>query len=327
MLVLVGWTLGYLTAALVRIARRPAAPAETRRRGRRAPSPARNPVAPTGLGTANVLRSEAYKLATLPATRWLLGLGSVAIVALPLLQASQFRAQDLLVTPILPGDLALLTFDQQAQVIASGIGLAQLLFAFLGAIAVTSEFSSGNIRPTVLAVPRRTLLLLAKMSVVIAFAGSVALVAHTLTAILATPIQQRQGFPAYLAAPIVTTTVLRCTIACILVSLIGCAIGTLLRTPVASIATLVAIFALSHTVLGPLRTQTGGTPLVWLANLNEVFPNPIIAVQTIGPTTWWPQWINGNVLQLNPNQHMTVLLAWAVASVIGATLVLRRRSI
>jgi ABC-type transport system involved in multi-copper enzyme maturation permease subunit len=202
-----------------------------------------------------------------------------------------------------------------------------VLFAFLGAIAVTSEFSSGNIRPTLLAVPRRTLLLVAKMGVVIAFAGSVALVAHTLTAILATPIQHRQGFPAYFAAPIVTTTVLRCSVACILVAMIGCAVGVLLRTPVASISTLVAIFALSHTVLGPLQILTSETPLVWVANLNEVFPHPIVAVQTIPPNSWWPQWLTGNVLQLNPNQSMIVLLAWAVVTVIAATLVLRRRSI
>jgi ABC-type transport system involved in multi-copper enzyme maturation permease subunit len=326
-LVLIGWTVGSLALALVRIARRSISPTTIPRRSRRLSTASRGAIAPTGLGTVNVLRSEAFKLATLRTTWWLLGLGSIAIVTLAVLRASSFRPQDILVKPILPGDLALLTFDQQSQVIASGLGLAQALFAFMGAIAVTSEFSSGNIRPTFLAVPRRSLVLLAKVSVVTVFAGCSALVAYALAAVLATPIQHRQGFDAYLTAPIVAGTVLRCTVACILVALIGCAVGVLLRTPVASISALVGIFVLSHTLFGPMQTLTQGTPFVWLANLDAVFPYPIVAVQTVPANGWWPQWLVGNVLKLDPTQAMTVLLAWAVATFIAATLVLRRRSI
>jgi len=60
----------------------------------------------------------------------------------------------------------------------SGLGLAQLAFGALGVLLMTSEYSSGLIRTTFAAVPRRRAVLTAKAAVL----GAVTLVAGELTA-------------------------------------------------------------------------------------------------------------------------------------------------
>ncbi len=325
-LVLIGWVSCSLALALVLIQRRSVTSVRARRRRGRSALPPQSTLT-TGLRVVNVLRSEILKLATLPAAWWLLGVSSGATVLIAILTASSIRPQDLLLGPLLPGDVALITADTQSQVIASGLGLAQMLLTFFGAIAVTIEFSSGNIRPTLLAVPRRAVLLLCKTGVVTAAATVFSLVAGLLAAALSTPILNRQGFAAQLFSPIVLETVVRCTVACTLITIIGCAAGVLLRAPVAAISVLVAVFILSHTALGPLQVATQGTPLVWLANLDELFPSAVVAVQTIPPKSSWPQYLSGSILQFDPNQAMVVIAGWAILGGVAALLVFRRRSV
>ncbi|MFZ2964543.1 MAG: hypothetical protein WA006_07670 [Rhodoglobus sp.] len=325
MVVLVVWVLGYLTAALVRIGRRAVLSPESPRRPRKHSTGAAATDASTGLRPANVLRSEVLKLLTLPGARWLLGLSVIVVVTTAVLRTSSLTPQDVLTEPVLPGDLALVSEQLQAQAISGGIGLVQLLVAFLGVIVFTSEFSTGNIRPTLIAVPRRSLLLLTKLGVVVVAAACAAIVAYSLAAVLATTFQQRMGFDVALNAPIVPETILRCTLATALVAGIGCAFGVLLRTPIAAISAIVAVFVLSHTALGPLQVLTRGTPLVWLANLDEVFPSAAIAVQNIPANAYWPHFLVGDVLQLDPSQSMMILCVWAVAGGLAGILVFRRR--
>jgi uncharacterized membrane protein (Fun14 family) len=138
---------------------------------------------------------------------------------------------------------------------------------------------------------------------------------------------QRNGFDASLVAPVVLGTVIRATLACVLAAIIGCAVGALLRSPMAAVSALVGIFVLSHSALGPLQVVTRGTPLVWLANLDEFFPSAVIAVQIVPPNAYWPQYLVGNVLQASPDQAMAVLAGWAVITATAAAIVFRRRSV
>jgi ABC-2 type transport system permease protein len=325
MLVLAAWASGLLAVALVRIGHtsasgrwpRPRPRTSARAEGRGRPA----------LGTLNVLGSEALKLRTSAPVWWCLGLTTVATVAIALLRASIVRPDDVVPGALTAEDLVSITADEQAQTIAGGIGLAQLLLATAGALVFTSEFGSGSIGPTLLAAPRRTMVFLVKVGVVTLTAGLVSALGHGVAALVATPIQHRQGFASVLSAPIVFETVLRCTVASLLVTAIGCAAGALLRLPVASVAALVGVFVLSHSALGPLQTAAQGTPLVWVANVDEFFPSAVVAVQPIPDDSWWPQFLVGDVLQLDPGQSMGVLAAWAVLSLGIALLVFQRRRI
>lgn len=327
LLLLMLWVGTYLLLALSRVARR-TAPQPPPSRGRRTrPSPRRRPHSRAGLTARAILESEVFRFATLPSTRWLLAMTMFVIVAVAVLQASTVSASDILSDSGQDGDLALITSAHQAQTVASGIGLAQILFALLGVIAITSEFTSGSIRPALIAAPQRLVVLSAKVIVVVSTAALAAGISHLIAALLVTPIMKGRGFEAGVFTPVLTETVLRCTAACALVAMIGCAIGALLRSPIASICAIVAVFILSHTVFGPLQVLSRGTPLVWLANLDELFPTATIAVQIVPPNAYWPQFLVGEVLQFNPGQSMGMLAVWAILLTTLAFVGFRRRGL
>lgn len=325
--ILVAWVALYLSAASARISKRDVSKPETfnRRRGARtfrAPTSARR-----GLGLGNIVRSEGVKLVTLTSTWWLLGLSSIAIVWLAAFRASSVRPEDVTENPLSPGDLALVSVDQQSQVISGGVGVAQILLAFLGALAFTTEYASGSIRATLIAAPRRSSVFIAKLTVVGAASLGTAGLSFLSASLIATPLQSQQGFDVSLDQPGVIETVIRSTLVCLLVATIGCAVGALLRDSIASIATLVAVLILSHSALSPLQVLTRGTPLVYFANLDEFFPLPILAAQPIPPNTYFPEVLEGNVIQVNPDQALLVVAGWAVLSIGSAMAVFHRRGV
>ena len=114
---------------------------------------ARRPPADLAPLFAGVLRSEARKLATVRSTTWAV----VAAVAFNVIIAALLGA-------LLPGHLSAhqkATIDS-VRVSLGGLHLSQIAIGLLGVLAVTSEYSSGMIRATLAAVPRRRLLLTAK---------------------------------------------------------------------------------------------------------------------------------------------------------------------
>jgi len=114
---------------------------------------ARRPPADLAPLFAGVLRSEARKLATVRSTTWAV----LAAVAFNVITAALLGA-------LLPGHLSAhqkATIDS-VRVSLGGLHLSQIAIGLLGVLAVTSEYSSGMIRATLAAVPRRRLLLTAK---------------------------------------------------------------------------------------------------------------------------------------------------------------------
>ena len=104
-LVLIVWVSCALAIALVLIQRRSVTSVRARRRWGRSALPSESTLT-TGLRVVNVLRSEILKFATLPAAWWLLGVSSGATVLIAILTASSIRPQDLLLGPLLLGDVA-----------------------------------------------------------------------------------------------------------------------------------------------------------------------------------------------------------------------------
>src|SRR2546430_12271435 len=136
---------------------------------------ARRPPADLAPLFAGVLRSEARKLATVRSTTWAL----VAAVAFNVITAALLGA-------LLPGHLSAhqkATIDSVG-VSCGGLHLWQIAIGLLGVLAVPSEYSSGMIRATLAAVPRRRLLLTAK-ALVLTAAVAVTGIAPCLAAYLA----------------------------------------------------------------------------------------------------------------------------------------------
>jgi ABC-type transport system involved in multi-copper enzyme maturation permease subunit len=108
---------------------------------------------------AHVLRSEWTKLWSLRSTRWSLLFSCIAMAGLgPLIAAVQMSRW----SHLSPSDR--FTYDS----INTGVGgyhLAQLAIGVLGVLVITGEYSTGMIRSSLMAVPRRVPVLWAKLLV------------------------------------------------------------------------------------------------------------------------------------------------------------------
>jgi ABC-2 type transport system permease protein len=107
----------------------------------------------------NVVRSEWTKLWSLRSTRWSLLAAVVAMAGLgPLIAAVQMSRW----SHLDPGELA--RFDS-INIGVGGYHLAQLAIGVLGVLVISGEYSTGMIRSSFMAVPRRLPVLWAKLGV------------------------------------------------------------------------------------------------------------------------------------------------------------------
>jgi ABC-2 type transport system permease protein len=173
----------------------------------------------------HVARMEWIKLRTLRSVRWTLLFALAGMIGIGI--AAGFNTRN-------PrGDVT--------NNILVGGALGSVLFAVLGVLVMTSEYSSGTIRATLAAIPRRPLVLAAKAAVF----GLVALAAGelvTFACFLAGAAFVHGGVPqpALGQAPVLRAVVMSGAYLC-LVGLIGLALGTIIRHGAAAIATLVAL--------------------------------------------------------------------------------------
>ena len=103
-----------------------------------------------------VLRSEWTKLMSVRSTRWSLVVAVILTIGLPLLFAGVTSAHW---GSMSPQDRA----DRHPLDIAlAGVNVSQLAIAVLGVLTITAEYSTGMIRSTMIAVPKRLPVLWAK---------------------------------------------------------------------------------------------------------------------------------------------------------------------
>jgi ABC-2 type transport system permease protein len=188
---------------------------------------------PGGYRFTDVARMEWVKLRTLRSTGWsalilAAGMTGLAVLVLSNLHYARLSAADRA------------TFDP-TELGFVGLALGQLVMAVLGILMITSEFSSGMIRATLAAAPRRPLVLVAKAAVLgaaglaagelLAFAGFLAG-----EAALASPAPH-----ATLGQPGVLRAVLMAGAYLCLMGLIGLSIGAIVRHTAGAIATAMAV--------------------------------------------------------------------------------------
>src|SRR5262245_56262293 len=131
-------------------------------------------------GFARLLRSEWTKIWSVRSTAWSLAILVIGGIGLSTLIAGVMAAHW----------STLSATDRHAVTIKGAFGpgltFAQLPLCVLGVLVITSEYSTGMIRSTLLAVPRRTPVLAAKAAVF----GAVAFAAGELLAFVSLPIAQ-----------------------------------------------------------------------------------------------------------------------------------------
>jgi len=199
------------------------------------PAPARkSPLDGIRITFPNVVRSEWVRFRSLRST-WITMLLTVAIVigfgALSCLGAvSHDRGAE-----VLRPD-----FDATLRSLV-GTFFAQLAFGVLGVLVVTGEYSTGMIRATFTAVPRRLTVFLARLTV-FALASFVVLVpTAVVTFLIGQSILARDGVDTTLGAPHVLRAVIGSALYLVAIGLLGMALGWLIRHTAGAIFALVGV--------------------------------------------------------------------------------------
>jgi ABC-2 type transport system permease protein len=173
----------------------------------------------------HAVRMEWIKLRTLRSVRWTLLFALAGMVGIGI--AAGFNTKN-------PHA------DVTSNILVGG-ALGSVLFAVLGVLVMTSEYSSGTMRSTLAAIPRRPLMLAAKAAVF----GAAALAAGELVTFadfLAGAAFVRAGVPhAALSQPAVLRAVVLSGAYLALIGLIGLALGGIIRHGGAAIGTLLGL--------------------------------------------------------------------------------------
>lgn len=211
---------------------------------------------------AGALWSEWTKLRTVRSVRWLLIALVVVTVALGIgLSASE-------ATTVAHEPAARKAAFDPANWSLSVLGFTQFFFGILGVLAISGEYSSGTIRSSLAAVPRRLRLLTAKLTVL----GLVAVLAGegvTFAMFFSGQALLRSaGAPhTTLGQPGVAQAVTATGVFLALLALLGTGFGVIFRRGAAAIAAYVVAAFVSFFILGFSATHAGKyTPEIMLLN-------------------------------------------------------------
>jgi ABC-2 type transport system permease protein len=190
-----------------------------------------------------------------------------------------------------------------------GLLLGQLLFGVLGVLTITSEFSSGMIRATFAAAPRRTLVLAAKAAVL----GAVTLAAGEISAFAAffagQAVLKAPAPHATLGQPGVLRAVLMAGAYPALIALISLGIGALTRHTAGAIGAVVGVLFVLPLLFAPLSASVQNTSQNFLPH---PMANAMIAVKPLPHT-------------LSPWLLFGLLCGYALVALAGGAWALTRR--
>jgi ABC-2 type transport system permease protein len=206
---------------------------------------------PQRVSQGRVIAAEWIKLRTQPSALWA-GAGAIGLTAgFGILYAALLAARP-------PHGAAAAAFDPAA-VSLSGIQLAQIAAGVLGAMLITSEYSSGMIRATFAAVPRRLPVLWGKAAVALAavFAASVPAVLIAFAA--GQPILAKAGLGTSFGQPGVARAVLGSAAYLALAAVLGLGLGALLRSTAAAVTALFGLLFGLQLLAGLIPGATGVT--------------------------------------------------------------------
>jgi ABC-2 type transport system permease protein len=225
-------------------------------------------------GWRSATRMEWLKLRSVRSTAWILLVFAAGLIGLAILVLSHANW-----ATMSPSDRA--SFDPTNAGFA-GLALGQLAFGVLGVLIITSEFSSGMIRATFAAVPRRPLLLAAKAGVL----GAVTLVAGEVLAFASFAVGEavlRSPAPhASLGQPGVLRAVLMAGAYPALIALIGLGLGAIIRHTAGAISAVVGVLFVLPLILVPLGTSLQNSvgkflPMIIAENsITAVKPEPAV---------------------------------------------------
>ena len=255
-----------------------------------------------GYGFRSAARMEWLKLRSVRSTSWILLVFAIGMIGLSVLVLSHAHwatwsaADRAAFDPVNEG--------------FTGLAIGQLALGVLGALVITTEFSTGMIRATLAAVPRRPLLLTAKAAVL----GAVALVVGEIFAFAAFAVGElvlKSPAPhATLGQPGVLRAVLMAGAYPALIALIALGLGAVIRHTAGAISAVVGILFVLPLILLPLGESVQNSVGQFMPML--IAENSLTAVKAQSHT-------------LSPGVGFGVLCLYAVVALAVGTWALVRR--
>ncbi|MEV5840714.1 ABC transporter permease [Streptomyces sp. NPDC051985] len=253
-----------------------------------------------------VLASEWAKLWTLRSTWITLGLGLLFLVAFGLIASSRFKSA--IGSAHMDPDFARST---AVSLSLFGTNFAQLALGVLGVLVTAGEYSTGMIRSTMAAVPRRLPVLWSKATVF----GLVALAVSTVGVFIAFFFGSRivSGTPAAMdfSHAGVVRSLLGAGLYLGLVGVIGTALGALLRSVAGGISVLVATLMLIPGLISLL-------PSSWQDDISPYLPS------NAGESMFA---LAHGTTGLSPGAGLLVFLGWTALALAGAAYRLLRSDV
>lgn len=259
---------------------------------------------PAGLGGA--LRSEWTKIRTVRSTMWsLVAMAAIALGLMSLIAWATMHRWDRLE----PQERAVLAHQPLEIILVRPVFVGQLVVAVLGVMVISAEYTTGMIRSTLQAQPRRLTVLLAKIMV---FAVLMLAVGEALS--FAAFFLGRQVIAAHIPVnlddPGVTRAVIGAGLYIAVLGLFSLAFGAILRHTAGAITGVLGLVLI-------VSNLTGLLPDSWGHHINAWMPT------NAGQLIMHPQQAPDDLL--SPWQGLAVFTGWTMLLLLVAAVLFRKR--
>jgi ABC-2 type transport system permease protein len=254
------------------------------------------------MAATQVIRSEWTKIRSVASTVWTLSLAVVVTIALGMLISalSNHEFEQMSERDRLSFDPTFVSF--------AGMTLGQLAMIVFGVLVVSNEYSTGMIRSSLAAVPRRGTFLFGKIAVATGLALAVGLVTSFVTFFLGQAMLGEHR--ADIGDPGVLRAVIGGGLYMTLIAMFSMGVAAMLRSPMLSLGILMPFFFLVSNILGhvPATRKVG-------RYLPDQAGNKIMQVVTpVDDSTPYGPW-----------GGLGIMLLWVVAALAGGYVLLRKR--
>lgn len=249
-----------------------------------------------------VLKSEWTKIKSVRSTGTTLGLAVLFTIGLgfliSLLSKSEFEKMN----------AKELAFADPTFISFAGTSLGQLAMIVFGVMVVGNEYSTGMIRTSLAAVPRRGIFLFSKIGIATLLAFVVALVTSFVTFFVG---QAALGpYRVSIDDPGVLRAVFGCALYMTLIAVLAMGVTTVLRSPMLSLGILMPLFFLLAPILGNVEATR---------KIGQFLPDQAGSkiMQVVAP--------ENDTVPYGPWGGLGIMLIWVAVSLLAGWLVLQRR--
>lgn len=271
---------------------------------------------------ARVVHSEWIKLRTLRSTLWCFAIILVLTVGFGLLLAATLNTSD---GPALDAD----SQNSFAVSVATlGVNFTQLVAAVLGVLIISGEYTTGMIRSTFTAVPKRLPAFFAKVLVLAVSTFVIGFISIIVTALVTIPLLASKGIHADLLNGHVIRALLGGAGYLTLIAVLAFAFGAILRSSAGAIATVLGLILVIPPVLSIVSALTQAT---WIHNVSVFLPSDAGGrMYAFGDAVSFRGGPPGaeaatDLLSLDATQGLLVLVAWVVVFLTAAIVLTKRR--